>query len=39
MERILIIDDDPDVCMLLKRFLTRKDYDVITANSGSTPLS
>lgn len=36
MERILIIDDDPDVCMLLKRFLTRKDYEVLTANSGAT---
>lgn len=34
MEKILIIDDDPDICTLLKRFLTRKDYEAVTAASG-----
>lgn len=34
MEKILIIDDDPDICTLLKRFLTRKGYEVITASNG-----
>lgn len=32
--KILIIDDDVDICTLLKRFLERKDYEVITAFKG-----
>ncbi|HRI58250.1 MAG TPA: sigma-54 dependent transcriptional regulator, partial [Saprospiraceae bacterium] len=35
MKKILIIDDDPDICMLLKRFLLRKDYEAVTAGSGA----
>ena len=31
---ILIIDDDVDMCELLKRFLTKNGYDADTANSG-----
>ena len=34
MERILIIDDDLDICTLLHRFLTRKGYEVLSVNSG-----
>ena len=34
MEKILIIDDDLDICTLLKRFLTRKGYEVLSANNG-----
>ncbi|MFN0036699.1 MAG: sigma-54-dependent transcriptional regulator [Saprospiraceae bacterium] len=34
MEKILIIDDDLDICTLLHRFLTRKGYEVQSANSG-----
>jgi two-component system response regulator HydG len=34
MEKILIIDDDLDICMLLNRFLTRKGYEVLSANTG-----
>jgi two-component system response regulator HydG len=34
MEKILIIDDDLDICMLLNRFLTRKGYEVLSVNSG-----
>jgi len=34
MEKILIIDDDLDICILLNRFLTRKGYEVLTTNSG-----
>jgi two-component system response regulator HydG len=33
-KRILIIDDDTDMCMLLNRFLTKNGYEVDTANSG-----
>lgn len=33
-QRILIIDDDYELCTLLNRFLTRNDYYVEEANSG-----
>ncbi|UAY51968.1 sigma-54-dependent transcriptional regulator [Ferruginibacter albus] len=33
-KRVLIIDDDMDMCMLLERFLTKNGYEVETANSG-----
>jgi two-component system response regulator HydG len=33
--RILIIDDDADLCTLLARFLTKKGYDPEVAHSGS----
>ena len=32
--KILIIDDDVDICTLLKRYLERQDYKVITAFKG-----
>jgi two-component system, NtrC family, response regulator HydG len=34
MTKILVIDDDIDICNLLHRFLTRKGYEVDTAMSG-----
>ncbi len=34
-KRILIIDDDIDMCILLGRFLTRNGYEVEEAHSGS----
>lgn len=33
-QRILIIDDDLELCTLLSRFLTRNEYEVEEANSG-----
>ena len=33
-KRILIIDDDTDICALLQRFLSKNGYDVDTAHSG-----
>ncbi len=33
-KRILIIDDDADMCILLNRFLTRNGYEVDIAHSG-----
>jgi two-component system response regulator HydG len=33
--RILIIDDDQDICLLLSRFLTKNGYSVDTAGRGS----
>ena len=38
MQTILIIDDDRDICLLLKRFLTRHNYEVIEAYSGKKAL-
>ena len=32
-EKILVIDDDLEICHLLKDFLKKKDYSVITATS------
>ena len=39
MKRILIIDDDLDMCLLLSRFLQRKGFEVVTAPSGSKGIS
>ena len=38
MQTILIIDDDRDICLLLKRFLTRHGYEVLEAYSGKKAL-
>ena len=35
-KRILIIDDDTDMCALLSRFLTKNGYETETAHSGKT---
>lgn len=34
--RLLVIDDDADICTLLDRFLKKQGYDVDTAQRGST---
>ena len=34
-KKILIIDDDMDMCLLLSKFLTRNGYDAETAHTGS----
>ena len=34
MQKILIVDDDKDLCFLLKRFLNRKGFDVEVRYSG-----
>lgn len=33
--RILVVDDDQDICLLLSRFLTKNGYTVATAGRGS----
>src|SRR5215211_7978004 len=38
MQNILIIDDDRDMCLLLKRFLTRHGYEVLESYSGKKSL-
>lgn len=34
MKKILVIDDDVDICLLLTRFLTKHDYEVSSAHAG-----
>lgn len=38
MEKILIIDDDKDLCFVLKRFLSKHNFEVIEATSGRVAL-
>lgn len=38
MQRILIIDDDLDICQLLRRFLTKHGYQVLVAGNGKDGL-
>lgn len=38
MQTIFIVDDDRDICLLLKRFLTRHGYEVQEAYSGKKAL-
>ncbi len=35
MKKILIIDDDMDMCQLLSRFLQRKGFETATASNGN----
>lgn len=39
MTKILIIEDDVDVCLLLKRFLSKHNFNVSTAHSGQKGLT
>jgi two-component system, NtrC family, response regulator HydG len=38
MHKILVIDDDRDMCLLLNRFLTRKNYEVVEMYTGKKAL-
>jgi two-component system response regulator HydG len=38
MKKILIIDDEVNVALLLSKFLTRNGFDVSTASSGTSGL-
>ena len=33
-KRILVVDDEVAICKMLEKFLRKKDFDVVTANSG-----
>lgn len=37
--KILVVDDEPDVCEVISNFLGKRGYDVITANDGQEALS
>lgn len=38
MQKILVIDDDPDICLLLKRFLSKNNFEVEIAANGKAGL-
>ena len=38
MKRVLIVDDEVDLCLLLKQFLTKKNYEVYIAHTLSEGL-
>jgi two-component system, NtrC family, response regulator HydG len=38
-KRILVIDDDTDICLLLRRFLTKNGYEVALAHTGEEGLA
>jgi two-component system response regulator HydG len=39
MTKILVIDDDRDMCLLLKKFLERNNYEVVDFTSGKKALA
>jgi len=39
MTKVLVIDDDRDMCLLLKKFLERNNYEVVDFTSGKKALS
>lgn len=39
MPKILIVDDDKDMCLLLERFLRKKNFEVVVAHSGKEALN
>jgi two-component system response regulator HydG len=39
MQRILVIDDDPDMCLLLRRFLQRHNFEVADVTSGKKAIA
>jgi two-component system, NtrC family, response regulator HydG len=38
MQKILVIDDDKDICLVLSKFLTKNDYSVAIAHTGEEGL-
>ena len=38
MKKILVVDDEPEICRLLKMLLTKEKYEVITAPNGEEAL-
>lgn len=39
MARILVVDDEPEVCKMLQKFLTKKGHEVYTASNGEEAIS
>ena len=39
MKKVLIVDDEQDVCDMLKKYLTKKGYEAIIAQSGEEAIT
>ena len=39
MKKLLVVDDEKEICDFLKSFFEERDFDVITANSGEEALA
>ena len=39
MKKIVVVDDEADICFLLKRFLSKNDFIVETAQNGKDGLA
>src|SRR4028118_1532135 len=37
-QKILVVDDDNDMCLLLNRFLTRQGFEVATVGNGTAAM-
>jgi DNA-binding NtrC family response regulator len=37
--KILVVDDEPEICKIIKTFLTKKGFEVLTADSGEKALA
>ena len=37
-KKILIVDDEPSICDILEKYLTKKGYDVVRATDGATAI-
>lgn len=38
MQKILVVDDEVDICLLLEKFLTRKGFEITTTHKGNDAL-
>lgn len=36
MEKILLIEDDIEICEMIKKYLTNEGFELITAHDGET---
>ncbi len=39
MKKLLVVDDEPEICDFLKSFFEERDFDVLTANSGADAIT
>ncbi|MEO9485257.1 MAG: sigma-54 dependent transcriptional regulator [Ekhidna sp.] len=39
MKKILIVDDEADICLLLKKFFTKKGFEAVTVSNGEVAIS
>ena len=37
--KLLLVEDDPEICGMLKKFLEKENFEIITANDGEEACS